>query len=332
MRRRTWVSLAVVAVIIVVLGVAAYLRKNAPPEVARLLPQADAIVYLNLKPLRALTHFDRERVIHDPGYQDFINATGIEFERDLDQVAIALQRMADPNGPNGPVAYSEVFRGHFDGPRLTAYLAAHAAGVEHYAGRTIYAIPHDGRTVRATILGYDLVAVSNAPTPKPIDTIIDRHHTAASPFSGDALLSRYYKKVPLLSEAWGIGQLGLPFASGNNIDLFGMPLPIQADSEFVASIRYLGVIHILIEELANSEDDARETAGMANVALGLLRSVNLGGDASNADAKAWNRLLRSISVKQKGKRAILKATVPTSLLRRLLTPPENESQQDENQQ
>ncbi|MGB6934934.1 MAG: hypothetical protein WBD91_19330 [Acidobacteriaceae bacterium] len=55
MRRRTWVSLAIALALLAALITAVYLRKQAPPEVARLLPEADGIVYFNLKPLRTLT-------------------------------------------------------------------------------------------------------------------------------------------------------------------------------------------------------------------------------------------------------------------------------------
>ena len=59
MRKRTLYSLLVTLALIVALIAAVWLRKHAPPEVARLLPESDAIVYFNLRPLRAATHFDR---------------------------------------------------------------------------------------------------------------------------------------------------------------------------------------------------------------------------------------------------------------------------------
>src|SRR6201985_3204142 len=164
MRRRTWISLVIALAVLGALAVAVYLRKKAPPEAARLLPESDGIVYLNLRPLRAATHFDQRPVRHDADYQSFIDATGIQFERDLDEAAFSLHRMPNAAGPNGPVAFSEVFVGHFDGGRLTHYLEGISAGQESYAGHTIYSIPSEGRTVRVTLTGYDVVAVSNTPT------------------------------------------------------------------------------------------------------------------------------------------------------------------------
>ncbi|MES2223008.1 MAG: hypothetical protein V4587_18810, partial [Acidobacteriota bacterium] len=146
MRRRTWMSLAIALAVLAALATAVYLRKQAPPEVARLLPEANGIVYFNLKPLRTLTRFDQHPIAHDPDYQKFIDATGIVFERDLDEAAFAIHRMDDPSGPNGAAAYSEVFQGRFDGQRLTRYLEAEASATERYAGHEIYSLEYDGRT------------------------------------------------------------------------------------------------------------------------------------------------------------------------------------------
>lgn len=317
MHRRTWISLAVALSVVAALLLALYLRKNAPPEVARLLPEADAMVYFNLVPLRSLTHFDRHPVGHDPDYRAFIQATGIEFERDLDQAAFALHRMDDPTGPNGPVAYSEVFSGHFSGGRLAAYLNTHAAGTERYAGDNIYSIPHDGRTIRVVLLGSDLVAASNAPTAEQIHSIIDRDRAAAFTFSGDSLLTSHYRDVPLLSQAWGIGRIALPFASGQQLQLFGFPLPISADSTFIASVRYVGSIHFRLEEIAATEDLAKISAGMTNLALNLVRSAQVTLGTQNTDAADWNAMLKSATVRQQGNRAILTANIPVGLLRNL---------------
>ena len=104
MRKRTLYSLLLMLALVLALVAAVWLRKTAPPEVARLLPESDAIVYVDLRPLRAATHFDRTPVARSPDYQHFVDATGIVPERDLDAAAFALHRMDDPNGPNGPVA------------------------------------------------------------------------------------------------------------------------------------------------------------------------------------------------------------------------------------
>ena len=150
MRKRTRYSLLLMLALMVALLVVLVLRKAAPPEAARLLPESDAIIYANLKPLRAATHFDRTQVTRSPDYERFIDATGIVPERDLDAVAFALHRMDDPNGPNGPVGYSEVFEGRFDGERLARYLATIATAKETYADHDIFIVPvGDGKETTA---------------------------------------------------------------------------------------------------------------------------------------------------------------------------------------
>src|SRR5258707_9327175 len=260
MRRRTRYSLLLMLALMVALVVVLVLRKTAPPEAARLLPESDAIVYANLKPLRLATHFDRTQLTRSPDYQHFVDATGIVPERDLDSVAFALHRMDDPNGPNGPVGYSEVFEGRFDGERLARYLSSIATAKENYAGHDIFTIPvGDGketRPFRIAQLDYDTIAASNMPTPEQIHSILDRHRAAASPFAGSSLLSARYRDVPAFSSAWAIGHIGLPFSDRGYVSIFGLQLPLPEDTTFVASLRFLGALHLRIEQIAPTEADA----------------------------------------------------------------------------
>src|ERR1700732_1916080 len=273
MRRRTRYSLLLMLALMLALVVVLVLRKAAPPEAARLLPESDAIVYANLKPLRLATHFDRTQVTRSPDYQQFIDVTGIVPERDLDSVAFALHRMDDPNGPNGPVGYSEVFEGRFDGDRLARYLATIATAKENYAGHDIFTIPGgDGkatRPFRIAQLEYDAIAASNMPTPEQIHSILDRHRAAASPFAGSSLLSSRYRDVPLLSSAWAIGHIGLPFSERGYISIFGLQLQLPEDTTFVASLRYVGTLHLRIEEVAPSDADAAHSTESFTTLLGL---------------------------------------------------------------
>src|SRR6266700_70072 len=236
MNRRTRRTRLVVAAVLVLLAVAVFLRSKAPPEAARLLPESDGILYVNLKPVRTFFHKDMKPPQRVPEYQQFVDATGIDWERDLDQAAIALHRMNDPHGPNGPVAYSMVLVGKLTGARLNAWLDAHATSRESYEGHTVYSIPSEDRTVRVAQVGYDMLAISNTPTAEQIHSILDRHRTAALPFAGSTLLSQHFHDVPLLSLAWGVGEIGLPSNENGAIAILGFQLPIQADSTIVASV------------------------------------------------------------------------------------------------
>ena len=320
MRRSTRYSLLLALGLIAALIVAIILRKAAPPEAARLLPESDAIVYVNLKPLRLATHFDRTPVTRAPEYQQFIDATGIVPERDLDNAAFALHRMDNPDGPNGPVGYSEVFEGRFDGQRLARYLDSIATARETYAAHTIYTVPiTDGtvtRPLRIAQLGYDSIAASNMPTAEQIHSILDRHRSAASPFSGSSLLSARYRDIPLLSSAWGIGHIGLPFSDRGYITVFGLQLPLPEDTTFVASLRYTGTLRLRIEEISPTEADAARAAQNLATLIDLFKSLQQIKPRNQGDA-ALLEMIGSLKMEHHKDRAVLTATVPTQLLQQL---------------
>ena len=320
MRKRTRYSLLIVLALVAALIAAIWLRKLAPPEAARLLPESDAIVYVNLRPIRLATHFDRTPVSHDADYQHFIDATGIDPERDLDAVAFALHRMDNPNGPNGPVAYSEVFEGRFDGARLASYLSSIASAREDYAGHTIYTIPVEGRQFRIAQLGYDTIAASNMPTEEQIHAMLDRYRAAASPFSGSSLLEARYRDVPLLSTAWGIGHIGLPFSDSGRIRVFGIDLPLPEDTTFVASLRPgVNSIRLRVEQIAPTEADAANSTAALGSIVGIVQTIQplVAAQTDKADADALRSFTTSIKVEQHKDRAVLTASVPLQLFKSL---------------
>ncbi|MGA3135907.1 MAG: hypothetical protein ABSC88_07950 [Terracidiphilus sp.] len=320
MHKRTRRTLWILAAVLLFLAMAIFLRSKAPPEAARLLPESDGIIYINLKPVRAFFHKNFKPPQRVPEYQQFIDATGVDWERDLDQVAIALHRMPDPNGPNGPVAYSMVLVGRLTGKRLNAWLDAHAASRESYAGHTVYSIPSEGRTVRVAQIGYDMLAVSNTPTPEQIHSMLDRHATAAWPFAGSTLLRQHFHDVPLLSLAWGVGQIGLPFNESGAIHIFGLALPLEADSTIVASVTpalsLAGSLNIKVEEIAPTDQVAANQAAALDTLVTLARALTA-PLAQNAANNGLRQLLKTAEVAQKHNRVVVTATLSPALLANL---------------
>ena len=317
MLRRTRRTLWIVVAVVLVLAAAIFLRFKAPPEAARLLPESDGIVYVNLRPLRALMRKNLKPVMRAPDYQAFIDATGIDWEHDLEEAAVALHRMPDPHGPNGPVAYSMVLVGKLDGKALASYLDAHAESKEVYDGHTIYSLPSDGRTVRVTQISYDMVAVSNYPGTEQIHSMLDRHRTAALPFSGSTLLAEHYSEMPILSVAWGMGEIGLPFGENGSIHAFGMELPLGPDTTFLASVHWAGVLKLRVVEIAPTEAAAASQAANLNLLLALARGATtwLGANAANNGLK---EVLRTAQITQNHNRVVANATLPQNLPVQLL--------------
>jgi hypothetical protein len=338
MTRRTRRTLLIVAAVLVLLAIAIFLRSKAPPEAARLLPESDGIIYFNLKAIRTLAYKQLAPPNRVPEYQEFVNDIGIDPERDIDQVAIALHRMPDPNGPNGPVAYSMVLVGKLTGQKLNAWLDAHATSRENYAGHTIYNITSQDRTVRIAQIGYDSIAISNTPTSEQIHSMLDRHRAAALPFSGSSLLEQHYHDVPLLSLVWGVGQIGLPFSESGSIHVFGMALPLEQDSTIIASVGpalpvpgSLAAVRFRVEEIAPSEDKATSQAADLATLLTLVRGLaqppsSPGADSPDTDNTVANtalanvalkELLKTATVTQNGERVVVTGTISASTLAHL---------------
>ncbi|GAA3770751.1 hypothetical protein [Terriglobus aquaticus] len=314
MRRRTLYSLLAALLFVVALAVVLLLRFHAPPEVARLLPESDAIVYFNLKPVRAATHFDEKPVTPAPEYADFVNATGFRWERDLDRIAIALHRMPDPKGPNGVVAYSAVAEGRFDTSRLSMWLQANSRSMETYAGHTIFTVPgQEGRVLRIAALGFDMIAASNMPTTEQIHSMLDRYSAGASPFSGSSVLAAHYDDVPYFALAWGIGHVGLPFSENGHVQVFGVPLPLSEDTDLVASLSYRTALHLRVEDFAPSEQDAAQTTTNLQTILNLLRAFV--PDSGTANEQALHRVFAGAHIEQRKSHVLLTTDIPSELLR-----------------
>jgi hypothetical protein len=322
MHRRTRKTLWILVAVLFLLTVAIFLRSKAPPEAARLLPESDGIIFINLKPVRAFMHKDLKQPSRVPEYQQFVDATGIDWERDLDQVAVALHRMPDPNGPNGAVAYSMVLVGKLTGQRLNDWLDGHAASREIYDGHTIYSIPSEGRTVRVAQIGYDSLAISNTPTPEQIHSMLDRHRTAALPFSGSTLLAEHYHDVPLLALAWGVGQIGMPFSEKGAITVFGLSLPLEDDSTIVASVTPAlslgGALNLKVEEISPTDEvatsQAASLATLVTLARGFTAPLTENNSSNGAANRGLKQLLKTAEVTQKRNRVIVTATLSPSLL------------------
>jgi hypothetical protein len=323
-RRTLPIALAVVVVAAAV-TLAVQLRKNAPPEPARLLPGADGFVYADFGWARKANGGKLLfPVAHDPEYERFIQETGFDFERDLDAVAFAIHYPQNwPGGGTGGGApeprFSEVFTGRFDGSKCLAYLKRTAQSVENYSSIDIFTIPLYGRSFRVAVLGVDTVAASNHDDPAVIRGMVDRSRRLASPFGGPALLRRYYKHVQLASPVWIVARVepqSPGFASWSTV------FPKTADLVVSASYNPLhlplrtGVLHLRAEAWAGSDDDAHTIADKANVLLTMFRSaeISVATGGNDADVKA---VFDSLQVRQEGTRAVLSAILPSGVFRKL---------------
>ncbi len=324
-RRRLLIALAVLLIVAAV-ALIVTLRKHAPPEAARLLPGADGFFYINLKWIRTFNATGPlPPVSREPEYQKFVEETGFQFERDLDQAAFAIHYPQKWGGGSAGSAseprFSEVFVGKIDSGRLTAYLKKISSSIDNYRGFDIYNVPIEGRTVRVVILSYDSVAVSNHPDPDVIRGMLNRSRKLASPFGGPWLLRRFYRQVPLASLSFAILRVRPEMNSFGGLGSWSLLFPKPTVA--VISARYLRALHLRAEAFTDSDADAQAITEKIAAFLSLFHAAegNVGAHGTDPDVKTF---FESLKVEQAGDRAILTATVPSGFIRKVLTeaPPE----------
>jgi len=318
--RRTLPILIALAVLSAAVTAIVMLLGQAPPEPARLLPGADGFVYVNLKWIRTFRSGPLPPVSHDPEYQQFVDATGFEFERDLDEAALSVHYPESwGNGTAGSspeTRFSEVFVGKFDSNRLIPYLRKIASSVDTYRNFDIYSIPLEGRTVRVAVLSYNSVAVSNHPDPAVIHGILDRSRKLASPFAGPSLLRKFYRDVPVASAAFAILRIQ-PAAINSVAGFSAWSLLFPKPAVTVVSARHLRALRLRADIFAASDSDAEAIAERAGTFLSLFHSAEttVGVHSTDVDVKA---LFDSLKVEHSGDRAIVTATVPPGFIEKIL--------------
>jgi hypothetical protein len=320
-RRRLLIITLCVLLFVIALGAVVWLRKQAAPEAARLLPEADAVVYVDFGTIRHLTAIDQQFPRLAPGYDQFVKSTGFAFERDLDEAAMAVHR----GRAHQPTRYTEILVGRYDRSKLEQYLRPHASSVEAYRDIDIFSVPLENRTLRIALLSLDTVAISNADDPAIIHGIIDRFKKSALPFGGPSLVRRYYRTVPLGSLLWAVAHLPASGASPSFTLPGGIDVGLPADSDVVVSLRMLASLHARADFYTPSEQAARQFTAQTGTFLSLFRGIeeNALNGPGDADVKA---VFDSIQVAQKGDSAELSATIPVGFLRKLVNQPADAEQ------
>jgi hypothetical protein len=319
-RRKLWIALAVLIVIGAIVA-ALLVRKRAAPDAVRLLPNADAILYVNLEPVRLLTDLGKKPPPNrEPEYEEFVRQTGFEFERDLNRAALAIHYAHTPGNPSNETRYSEIMQGRFDGQRITEYLKKLSNQVERYQDFDIYIIPLEGRTVRVVLLGIDTAAASNTEGSDAIHGMVDRYKQAALPFAGPDVVRAYYSRVPLGSVVWTIARIPANSAPQDRSELL---LPgswsslLPRSSVVIASARPLNEVHLRAQVIAPGENEARVFSERVGTFLALFKTLNITMDGGGPDPDV-KKAFDSFEVRQEKNEAVLTASVHFAFFKKIV--------------
>ncbi|HYV73403.1 MAG TPA: hypothetical protein VFB24_04015 [Candidatus Binatia bacterium] len=322
-RRILWIALAVLLVIGAI-AAAVLLRKRAAPDAVRLLPNADAVLYVNLEPVRLLTDLGKKPPKNrEAEYEDFVRQTGFEPERDLNRAALAIHYGDTPGNRSSETRYSEIMQGRFDHQRVSDYLKRISRQVERYKDFDIYVIPLEGRTLRVALLGFDTAAASNTEGSDAIHGMVDRYKQAALPFSGPAVVGDYYKRVPLGSVIWTIARIPANSAPQDRSELL---LPgswsslLPRNSVVVASARPLTDVHLRAQVITPTNNDARIFTERVAAFLTLFKTIDISLDGGGPDPDV-KKAFDSFEVRQDQNEAVLTASVPFAFFKKIISEP-----------
>jgi len=318
-RRRIFAITLTVVTVIALLASAVYVRLRSAPEAAQLLPECDGILYANLKPLRAFTDFGTKPTNWAREYRSFVEQTGFEFERDLDEIAFAMHAPADEQHET---RYSEVMIGRFDSGKVNDFLSRMARSHESYRDHEIFLIPYEDRMVRVTVLSLDMIAVSNTGDPSQIDQIIDSFRRSGFAAKGPRLLHSHYHDVPFGSLAWLITDV----APAKNIALSDnvSPLPfvrqLFGGGVVVGSVRYNGNVLLRADDYLKDEATAKDRAEQLQNLLSLYKTTQDQTRPERADADI-DSALNSLKVESKGERVLVGASISRALITKIFESP-----------
>ena len=318
--RRRW-TLLLLALVAIASATALYLvRRHRPPRSAELLPTSDGVLYVNIELLRTAGVFDRNHPVErDPDFEQFVRETGFDFERDLDEAAFAVHNPQNLSRGDDYPRFSEVFVGRIDEKRCDSYLKKMSSASETYAARTIYSIPHEGRTVRAVVLDEHTAAASNTESADAIHHIVDAWR---GDVAGHALLGGFYREIPVGSIAWFIGRVAPPIGqpAGAGLTTPSWLRDVAAGSTVVASLRFITKLELRVIANAPTEDDARRIAQNATSWLAVFRTLqqNVQTSGTDPDVKA---AFDSIQIDQQPNQVVLSADIPAAVLKKIAAEP-----------
>jgi hypothetical protein len=157
---------------------------------------------------------------------------------------------------------------------------------------------------------------------------VDRSRASAVSSPGSSLLAARFHDVPLLSQAWGIGRIGLPFAENGHLSFLGVQLPVAAESDLVASLRWStavplhgGSADLRVEEFAGDPLDAEHTVNALNSLLSIVRGLASAEPPRGPADTALRDVIDSATLQHKDDRAILHASATLDQLKAILSTP-----------
>ncbi len=226
------------------------------PELILLAPpDAPCLLYADLAAFRSSPFFAQLASLapapaEDREYAEFVRATGFDYERDLDRVAVSVW----PASPtNSAVALAE---GRFDREKISHY-AMRSGKLESHNGVDVYLFPNErSKTIVFAFLAENRVVLADGPALK---AVLDRRTRAS-------LAPELRERIARVAGS-AFFVVGRPDSWPQNFSLGGWRTD-QIDN-LLRSVRWFTLaarpegerVHVVVEGECDSPENARQLAG-----------------------------------------------------------------------
>lgn len=173
MKKHKWIGATLVLLLLGAAGFYVYQRRGGSSSsgrdelLDRMPGDASAVVFADVAELRSSPFVAQlfawaPQPEPDEDYAKFLNETGFHYERDLDSLAVALQKVGQDS------TFFAVANGRFDRQKISA-VAKESGTVEKRSGHEIFAIPESGdaKKIYLTFLSNDRIALTDRPDLAP---------------------------------------------------------------------------------------------------------------------------------------------------------------------
>ena len=252
---------------------------------------------------------------HEPGQQEFERQTGIDIERDIDYVVVAVAPGSEPTSP------LVVARGRFNDSLLETVAREHGGTVEQYHGKrlvsapagaavaspeagTAVQVPHGAHQVMLAFLETGLIAVGDGPAVKKA---IDAQASAQSITSNNEMME-LVRDIGGTNNVWAVGRFDVLASQAK--------LPDQILSKMPAVKWFAAAGHInggISGSLRAEARDDQAAEALRDVVRGVLALARLQAQSDPRSAG----LVDSLRLSGTGKTVALSFIVPAEILQML---------------
>jgi hypothetical protein len=304
-----WLCGSAVAVICATAALFAY-DSATGPTLVRAVPQGQFLLYANLEPLRGAGVLGGASAVSKaPEYQTFIQQSGVDFERDVDELALSISDSAAAAHHTSTL----LLRGRF-GEHLRNYLATHGRRIKSAGDGDIFEFDRaNGEPpVFVALLG-SLAVITNSSDPELMATIAHNYRFSALPFQSAGLAGELPGRNRNSATAFAV------------VDYAG--LTAEGDAPFVDVLRGSRVLTATLtgnsERLRVTVTDRAATAASADAvfenAQNALTSLRRSTEEAKSPDATIKSLLLSANVTRSDQEVRVTAEIPTSDAVRLLT-------------